>query len=285
MVTGHLDLPGIFVRSVNGNYRNRGNRVLMRLLKIHSNSLPSVLAKGEKVISIIPCRLLTSRWGKIFLLFSNSPEKTDAVMLTSKRVLAAFASAHCASTAWLELNPDLFLYELEKAAPKKKIQFELAKGYPLSIDLYSTPSNPADGRKANVIRKFNENSSYRPPEYGKAFKRLCPKCFNELGGRLTECPHCKSEFYNPISSMLKSIILPALFPIGGSTIFSTRLSVFSGACLLTAIFGFAVLAKPLVGIICSMLTAIIHLSYGYHVYRLLRLCYWPLENKADGQLP
>ncbi len=278
MMIGHLDLPEIFSPSVNGNYHNRKNMALMRLLELHSNSLPVVLFHGEKVRSIIPCELFTSTWNYLGIIFSHPFKIDSAVIITSERILVALESIKCTSTAWLEVNRNRFFETLKKSGTKRKIQFNLSQGYCLSIERVNIPAR-LPSMSAN--KQYNNPEAYsshpKQNRNGKIITPLCPKCFRKAEENTDICPHCRTQFYSPTSAMLKSMLMPGWFPMVGCRSSLARLRVFFTVCLLTSIVIFAILGKPLIVICCSLLAVTNHFSYGYHVYRLARLGLWTDE--------
>ena len=201
------DLEEILTRNKKGGYKNRKNRLKVRILNTVSDKLDKILSKDEKVLHIgkgtahYPAEIFFGN-GLLTMMYNHY-----AIVCTNQKIL--FININSRITKTTHYLFQMSYEEIKKVRrssffaglslyPKKgkRRHFTYVKRFLAKEIMAFIKTKIVPGKQETASEAFDEN--------------LCPSCFVPLKKGLIRCPACKADFKIPKTAMLRSLILPGL---------------------------------------------------------------------------
>ncbi len=280
MMTANLDLPSILKASTSGTFRNTRNLTLLRLLGQHGGSLPAVLSGNEKVVSIIPCRLAICFAHHNFIFPSLKQESSDAIFVTTKRILLVIPGMDQISSSWFEIDSSGFCMVLDSHKTNGETTVRLSQGYALIFpDSIFIPSE-IHGNLCCASKNTSSGTAPRPESSPIIFQRLCPVCFRYLDWANNGCSYCGEKLRLPAKILFSAFLLPGWSPNRGFTNRMEYSKMALSAILWLAMLGSFLSGSVLLPVVAAAMVAANHFTNAYIVYKQFKLCLIPETPKS-----
>ncbi len=203
-----LAFSEIFERNKKGSYKNRRNKLRVKILCTLAGRLPEILKPREKIYKVgigtayYPAEMFLGN-GLLTMLYNYY-----ALLATDQRVLGINVNARA--------DKVLHFFHQYSYASLRKVKTGWIFG---SICLY-----PKQGKRrlfnrmqraiakniAGFITRYIPAGSELPAEKTLTYNHLCPACYSPLPFKLESCTNCDTPFKTAKKAAMRSMLLPGM---------------------------------------------------------------------------
>ena len=196
----------IFLPGPEGGYKNRPNKLKVKLISAVDPVIGRVLNEDEKVLSVAGAVarspfdvLLVSRW------FTGRYNRYALIGTDRRLLMININRGHKRLLHYIFQLPYKSIKSVSRGLFKSGITL---KPYNGKRRAFKSMKHASSAELYGFLLERIEKSQSDQIEIEDPAEFICPACFTPFQNASNGCPHCKAEFKSPVGAAIRSLILP-----------------------------------------------------------------------------